>query len=153
MIRLIIVTFIVLLTLSSYANEAKLDAPQQLSQLIKQHEGQVIYVDFWASWCVPCRKSFPWMNTMQQRFKDKGFTVISINVDTDVMLANEFLVNNPANFPVIFDQQALLAKQYDLLGMPSSYLYASDGKLMATHVGFFNDKKPHYEAQINALLK
>lgn len=152
MIRLLIIAlFTCLLVCPSYGSEP--NAPQQLSQLMEQHKGQVIYVDFWASWCVPCRKSFPWMNTMQQRYKDKGFTIISINVDANETLANEFLVKNPANFPVIFDQKSTLAKQYDLLAMPSSYLYARDGKLMATHVGFLTHKTPHYEAKIKALIE
>lgn len=124
----------------------------KLESLFEQHQDRVIYLDFWASWCIPCRKSFGWMNEMLAKYKDKGLVIISVNVDTDPKLAAAFLKKNPINFPVIYDHAGVLASQYGLKGMPSSYLYARDGKLKATHVGFLTKHKPRYEAQINALL-
>ena len=65
--------------------------------------GQVVYVDFWASWCGPCKRSFPWMNELQQRYGDKGFTVVAVNVDKKAEDAERFLAQTPARFTVVYD--------------------------------------------------
>ena len=66
-------------------------------------QGQVIWVDFWASWCVPCRRSFPWMNTMQRKYGAHGLQIIAINLDKDRALADGFLAEVPAEFALRFD--------------------------------------------------
>ncbi|MDG2392002.1 MAG: TlpA disulfide reductase family protein [Thalassotalea sp.] len=125
---------------------------ENLATEIAKHKGDVIYLDFWASWCVPCRRSFPWMNQVQNQYKDQGFTVISVNLDAEYELAQEFLKQTPANFVVVYDPQGLSAKQYKLRGMPSSYLIGRDGSLQTAHIGFYTERKPIYEEEIKHLL-
>ncbi|XPF93373.1 TlpA family protein disulfide reductase [Colwellia sp. RE-S-Sl-9] len=145
--RVILSCFIfIALTSSSFAQ----DAPEELQQLLQQHKGSVIYVDFWASWCGPCRKSFPWMNEIQK--KHENLKIISVNVDYEKNLATEFLSNVPANFPIIYDPKGKIAKKYKLKGMPSSYIYSKAGQLVSSHVGFTESKQKKYEEELQYLL-
>lgn len=114
--------------------------------------GQVVYVDFWASWCIPCRKSFPWLNSMKAQYQQQGLTILSINLDHSRALADEFLAQIPANFPVIYDPKGLIARKYKLKGMPSSFLVNRQGEIVSAHVGFNQQKQGVYEQEINALL-
>lgn len=123
-----------------------------LNAQLAKHKGDVVYLDFWASWCVPCRKSFPWMVEMQSKYEKNGFTVISINVDADKSFADEFLKASPNNFPVIYDPTGELTNQFKLKGMPTSYVFNRDGKMVKTHTGFFQDKKSEYEQTLISLI-
>lgn len=120
----------------------------QLSAL----KGKVVYLDFWASWCVPCKKSFPWMNVMQKRYADQGFVIVAVNLDKERALADEFLKQVPANFIVAFDASGNSAAKYKLRGMPSSYLIGRDGKVHASHIGFREKDKDKLEQVIKNLL-
>jgi thiol-disulfide isomerase/thioredoxin len=122
----------------------------ELQQVISENSGKVIYLDFWASWCGPCRQSFPWLNDMQHKYK--GLKIISINLDNDRVLADEFLREVPANFTVIYDPKGKLAKEYKIKGMPSSYLINKAGKLVSAHSGFSINKQEQYEQDITGLL-
>jgi thiol-disulfide isomerase/thioredoxin len=124
----------------------------QLSSSLAELRGQVVYVDFWASWCKPCRKSFPWMNEMQQKYRAAGLQVIAINLDAERQLADEYLTKVPADMPIVYDPQGLIAKNYRLLGMPSSYIVDKKGQIRFAHKGFFSDRQEQYEHEINTLL-
>jgi thiol-disulfide isomerase/thioredoxin len=115
-------------------------------------EGKVIWVDFWASWCAPCRRSFPWMNQMQARYGTRGLQIIAINLDSDRDAADEFLSDNPARFQVKFDPEGHLARTYDVQAMPSSYLLDASGNVLQSHFGFKQADTPEYEADIKAAL-
>jgi len=115
--------------------------------------GQVVYLDFWASWCIPCRKSFPWMQEMQQKYRADGLKVIAINLDKERKLADIFLQKFEINFTIGFDQAGDSAKAYHLRGMPSSYLIGRDGKLYASHIGFREKDRAKLEQAIQTLLK
>lgn len=128
------------------------NANDKLEALLAQHKGSVIYLDFWASWCAPCRKSFPWMNNMVAKYKHKGLVVLSVNVDAEPELAAKFLNDNPIKFPVVYDPTATIAGKYQLKGIPSSYVFGRDGTLKTTHVGFLTNQTSRYEAQLVALL-
>lgn len=150
-IFLILFNFIVLLTsFNTIASEN--NAITTFEQSLKANQGKVIYVDFWASWCKPCRKSFPWMNEIQKKYQQDGFTVISINLDSDKANAEAFLATLPANFPVIYDPKGLLAKKFKLPGMPSSFLLDKNGELKSSHVGFNSQDTKKYEQEIAQLL-
>jgi thiol-disulfide isomerase/thioredoxin len=150
-IRFIFVICTVMLSTLSTNSMASV-ANDKLEALLAQHKGSVIYLDFWASWCGPCQKSFPWMNNMVTKYQDKGLVVLSVNVDAQPELAAKFLIDNPVNFPVVYDSAAIIADKYKLKGMPSSYVFGRDGTLKTTHVGFITSQKPRYESQLVALL-
>ena len=119
---------------------------------LSDFEGKVVLVDFWASWCGPCRQSFPWMNKLQQQYQAEGLEVVAINLDQDVELASEFLQDVPAQFTVLLDTDAQLPGEYGVMGMPSSYLIDRNGKIRAQHIGFHSDRVKDYEDTIKALL-
>jgi len=148
---LVTLLFGLLLSISSVAGET-VTSRQALEQALAKHKGEVVYLDFWASWCVPCRKSFPWMNMVQEKYQTKGFSIISVNLDADYALAQKFLKENPASFSVIYDPKGKLAKHFKIQGMPSSMLIGRDGKIKQRHTGFFAKKIPQYQQEIEKLL-
>ncbi|BAJ01960.1 TlpA family protein disulfide reductase [Shewanella violacea] len=123
------------------------------SYSLSQYSGQVIYVDFWASWCGPCRKSFPWMNQMHHKYAAQGLKIIAINLDNDLSHARQFLSQISADFTIAYDPNTQVAGEFDILGMPTSYLFDRKGQLVATHVGFFSEHKADYESEIVHYLK
>ncbi len=128
------------------------DVKIQFEQSMAQNKGKVVYLDFWASWCVPCRKSFPWMNSMQEKYQHQGLVVLSINLDAKLELAKQFLQTTPANFAIIYDTKGTLAKEFQLKGMPSSYLFNRQGNLVSTHWGFNDIKQQKYQQEIEQAL-
>lgn len=114
--------------------------------------GKVIYLDYWASWCLPCRESFPWMNELQARYGDRGLVVIAVNVDKEASEARQFLVRHPATFTIAYDPDGSTARVLALKGMPSSFLINRQGEIVGTHVGFREASKRHIENEIRALL-
>jgi cytochrome c biogenesis protein CcmG/thiol:disulfide interchange protein DsbE len=114
--------------------------------------GKVVWVDFWASWCVPCRRSFPWLNTMHRKYGPEGLEIIAVNLDKERALADGFLAEVPAEFSVRFDPDGNLAKEFAVQAMPSSYLLAADGTVLASHFGFKTADAPDYERAIQDAL-
>ncbi|GAB4217976.1 MAG: TlpA disulfide reductase family protein [Rhodoferax sp.] len=119
---------------------------------LSQFAGKTVYLDFWASWCGPCKQSFPWMNSLQQRFGAKGFQVVAINLDQRSADAQAFLKENPAQFTVAFDASGKTPKTYAIKGMPSSVLIGPDGKVLSQHTGFKAEQRAELEAQIQKAL-
>ena len=119
---------------------------------LEAYRGQVVWLDFWASWCTPCRRSFPWMNEIVERYADQGLVIVAVNVDHERILAEQFLQETPANFDVVYDPEGSLAKEFEVLGMPSSYLIDRNGNVISSHIGFRRDERENYEAAIRDAL-
>jgi thiol-disulfide isomerase/thioredoxin len=115
-------------------------------------EGKVIWVDFWASWCVPCRRSFPWLNSMHEQYGPQGLQIIGVNLDKDRALADGFLKQVPAEFALRFDPAGDLAKQFKVETMPSSFLIDAEGNVLARHYGFRTADTVEYEDGIKDAL-
>jgi cytochrome c biogenesis protein CcmG/thiol:disulfide interchange protein DsbE len=116
------------------------------------YKGKLVYLDFWASWCAPCKRSFPWMDALQQRHRAAGLAVVAVNVDEHRADAERFLAQVPASFTIAFDPAATLPKQYAIKGMPSSVLIGPDGRVLAMHTGFSADIGAKIEQEIAAAL-
>ena len=117
---------------------------------VSDYKGKVVYLDFWASWCEPCKLSFPWLNKMKSQNPD--LVVIGVNLDKEESLAKEFLKESPANFEIIYDPEAKLAEKYNVGGMPYSIVFDKKGIKRLSHVGFTNAKGKVYEQEIKKLL-
>lgn len=114
--------------------------------------GKVVYVDFWASWCGPCRRSFPWMNEMQQKYGSKGLAIVAVNVDKKRADADKFLAQLPAGFPVVFDEAGTSPAAFGVKSMPSSYLIDARGNVVLVERGFVDARRTELEDRIKSLL-
>ena len=103
---------------------------------LSQYKGKVLYVDFWASWCGPCAKSFPFLNEMHQQFKDQGLQIVGVNLDENTDDAKAFLAKYPASFTVMADVSKQCAKDFAVKAMPSSYIIDRKGIVHHVHLGF-----------------
>lgn len=119
---------------------------------LEQYRGQVVIVDFWASWCLPCRRSFPWMNAMQAKYGEEGLVVVAVNVDRDRRAAEQFLAEVPAEFRIHYDNEAAVAEAFGVEAMPSSFVIGRDGSILARHLGFKVRKQDEYEAVLVSAL-
>lgn len=116
------------------------------------YKGKVVYLDFWASWCGPCKQSFPWLNDMQARHGARGLQVLAVNLDRQRALADAFLAQVPARFVLAFDATGDSARRYAVQGMPSSVLIGADGLVLQQHAGFRDEDRAEREAAIVAAL-
>lgn len=117
------------------------------------YRGKVVVVDFWASWCVPCRRSFPWLNSMHDKYADEELVIVGVNLDNEHDAALAFLDEYPARFKIHYDLEKQLARQFGVVAMPSSYLLDRDGAVISQHFGFKVKKQAEYEAAIINALK
>ena len=116
-------------------------------------KGDVVLVDFWASWCVPCRDSLPWLNAMQQKYGEQGLQVVMVNLDKDPAAAAKMGAGIDAGIRQYLDPTGDLATRYDLEGMPSSYLYDRDGEFISSHIGFLKSDGTKREKAVLAILE
>jgi cytochrome c biogenesis protein CcmG, thiol:disulfide interchange protein DsbE len=132
------------LVLGTLARAADLD--------LNAYRGKVVYLDFWASWCGPCKQSFPWMETLKDAYGRQGLTVIAVNLDMDRADADKFLERFRPTFEVRFDPKGELAALYKVRAMPSSVLIDRHGVTRFTHEGFRPIDGAAYEVQLQELL-
>ncbi len=151
---LLILLFLSQVAIADHPEAPEFQLPTRNGSIqLADFRGKLVYVDFWASWCRPCKNSFPWMIEMKKKFKDLPFEIIAINLDNDKALAEEFIASQAINFPVAFDPQAETAERYGVEGMPSSYLIDPQGRLRIRYTGFWNKSKNEKEQAISKLLE
>jgi len=119
---------------------------------LSKYKGKVVYLDFWASWCDPCKRSFPWMNELQTHYGEDGFRIIAVNLDESRKDAEEFLKKMPAKFDVAFDKSGKTAEAYNLKAMPSSFLIDRNGNLVHKSLGYRAEEKKVLEKKIKQLV-
>jgi thiol-disulfide isomerase/thioredoxin len=116
-------------------------------------KGQVVLLDFWASWCGPCRQSFPWIEQTRERYAEQGLVVVAVNVDADRAEADRFLEGTSYGFEFVYDPEGRIADAYALDAMPSSILFDREGQPRYRHSGFRLEETEDYERNIVALLE
>jgi len=116
-------------------------------------KGQVVMLNFWASWCGPCRHEMPLLDQMYKRYSALGFTLLGVNVEADTKDAEKWLAQTPVTFPVVFDKENKVSKLYDVNAMPSSVFIDRKGNVRYLHRGYKEGDESEYLNQIRALLK
>jgi thiol-disulfide isomerase/thioredoxin len=154
--RLSAAAAVLLLVLAVAAVAAEAPAPRAVVPAaafdLAAHAGKVVVLDFWASWCKPCRESMPWLSRLQREHGAKGLQVVAVSVDADEADMRSRLGELDEGIVVVFDPEGALAKQYELEGMPTSYLIDREGKARGSHLGFRAKEAAAREAEIVALL-
>jgi len=123
-------------------------APVSLSSL----KGQVVLINFWASWCGPCRQEFPLLDTIYKKYKKLGFTIIGLNVEPDQNDAEGFLKQNPVTFPILYDPKDTVSKVYGVGGMPSVAIVDRKGVVRWMHKSYVPGDEDEYMNQVRSLL-
>ena len=120
---------------------------------LAQLKGKVVMLNFWASWCGPCRQEMPLLDQMHKRYSSLGFTLVGVNVDANSKDAEEWLSKTPVSFPVLFDRESKVSAMYDVKAMPSTVFIDRKGNVRALHKGYKAGDEGEYLNQIRALLK
>lgn len=126
--------------------------PNQTPMKLQDFSGKVRYVDFWASWCAPCRVSFPELIKLHAEMGSENFEIIAISVDEKIDDATRFLRRFDAQYPVLHDPDGKVAKLYDIPAMPTSFVIDGDGQVTMIHSGFRDGDIEKIRAHITALL-
>jgi peroxiredoxin len=115
--------------------------------------GQVVMINFWASWCGPCRKEMPFLDQLYQRYRGLGFVMLGVNVEQDSAAAEGWLKDTPVTFPILFDRRNEVSKRYDVTAMPSTVIVDRQGRLRYVHYGYTAGTENEYQDQIRALVR
>jgi cytochrome c biogenesis protein CcmG, thiol:disulfide interchange protein DsbE len=150
---LILPTLAIAVDAGKAAPDFQLPSLKQGTVKLSHYKGKVVYLDFWASWCGPCKKTFPWLNDLQKKYGKDGFEVVGVNVDANKADADTFLAMTPAEFTIVLDPDGKVANSYELQGMPSSYIIDRTGKVHLAHRGFKEGEAAELESKIKQLLQ
>ena len=120
---------------------------------LADYRGKIIYLDFWASWCGPCKISLPLLNDLYNELGDQGFTVLAVNVDENVGKAEKFLKRFPVDYPVLLDTDASTARAYHIVGMPTSVIIDQAGNIVMIHQGFKESDIDLIRGHVQGLIK
>ena len=116
-------------------------------------KGDVVMINFWATWCGPCREEMPKLEAIYQRYNNLGFTLLGVNVEDNPTGAAKFLKETPVSFPILFDPKSTVSKLYHVEAMPSTVLVGRDGTMRFIHHGYRAGYENDYQDQIRALLR
>src|ERR1700751_4003378 len=120
---------------------------------LAQYKGQVVMINFWASWCGPCRQEMPLLESIYRKYGRMGFTLLGGNVEPDSQAANEWLKQTPVSFPILYDKDSKVSKLYDVAGMPSTVIIDRSGKLRMLHRGYKPGDENEYLDSIRSLIR
>jgi len=156
----VMTVLVCIFSINAHAAEVGQPAPQfTLPSLLQdkptslqQYSGKVIYLDFWASWCAPCRTSFPLLNKLHQKLKAQGFEVVAVNLDEDKAKAEEFLKEIPVEFTILRDAKGEWSDKFVVESMPTSFIIDKQGVIQNIHKGFTSDDINELEHKITELL-
>ena len=120
---------------------------------LAQYKGQVVMINFWASWCGPCRQEMPLLESIYKKYNKMGFTMLGVNVEPNSQAANDWLKATPVSFPILYDTDSKVSKLYDVAGMPSTVIIDRTGKLRVLHRGYKPGDENEYLDSIRTLIR
>jgi peroxiredoxin len=120
---------------------------------LAQYKGQVVMINFWASWCGPCRQEMPLLESIYKKYNKLGFTLLGVNVEPDSQAADKWLKETPVSFPILYDTESKVSKLYDVPGMPSTVIIDRAGRVRFIHRGYVPGDENEYLDSIRALIR
>jgi len=115
-------------------------------------KGKVVLVDFWASWCGPCKKEMPVLEALNVKYAAQGLVIVGVNIDSSSKKMNKFLKGTPVSFRIVHDRKLVVANRYEPETMPTSYFIGRDGTVRYVHKGFAKGDAEVLEERVKALL-
>jgi thiol-disulfide isomerase/thioredoxin len=134
------------------APDFKLSTLDGKTVTLSEFAGKVVYVDFWATWCPPCRRSFPWMEKMYQKYNDHGLEIIAISLDGKNEVIERFIAIEKPSFIIARDRRSKIADKFKVRAMPTSFIIDRDGDIYYVHRGFNREAKAKLEEKLRDLL-
>ena len=120
---------------------------------LADYKGQVVLLNFWASWCGPCRKEMPILDQLHKQYHGKGFTLVGVNVEPNSSDALGWLKSTPVSFPILFDRSSVASKLYQVEGMPNTVIIDRQGRVRYIHRGYKPGEENEYLDQIRSLIR
>ena len=120
---------------------------------LSEMTGNVVLINFWASWCAPCREEMPLLNALHKKYQPLGFTVLGVNVEEELDGARRFLKNVPVDFPILLDNTNKVSKQYKVVAMPTTVVVDRDGNMRYLHEGYKPGDEKKYRQMIKKLIR
>ena len=160
-ITLIALVFSLLLSMSS-AQAAELNKPAPDFTLksiggknlkLSEYVGNVVFLNFWASWCAPCREEMPLLDALHQKYEDLGFVVLGVNVEEQTDLARSYISRRPVKFPILLDPQNQVSKAYNVIAMPTSVVIDRSGNMRYLHQGYKAGDEAQYSKIVKQLIR
>ena len=135
------------------APQFTLDARGGSQVNLAQYKGQVVMINFWASWCGPCRQEMPLLEDIYKKYNKLGFTLLGVNVEPDSKAAEDWLKQTPVSFPILYDKNSKVSQMYDVSGMPSTVIIDRKGNLRMLHHGYKPGDENEYLNSIRSLIR
>lgn len=120
---------------------------------LSEYRGEVVMINFWATWCGPCRQEMPVLNELYQRYRSVGFTLLGVNIDDRSESATRMARRLGVRYPIVFDAAKVVSRLYDINAMPTTVMVDRDGKVRYLHRGYLPGSEKKYQEQIRGLLK
>lgn len=140
-------------TAGSAAPEFTLKSLSGKNLRLREYRGQVVMVNFWATWCGPCRQEMPALNRLYEKYRDAGFVLFGVNVDADSASAGQMARKLKVTYPILLDEQKKISELYQVTAMPMTILIDRDGKIRYRHKGYLTGYENQYQTEIRELLK
>jgi peroxiredoxin len=139
--------------LSAVAPDFTLRSVAGTNVRLQEQRGQVVLVNFWATWCGPCRQEMPHLNRLYDKYRSSGFVLLGVNIDDDPRAATDLAGKLGVRFPVLLDTDKKVSRVYDMSAMPATLLIDRDGRIRHIHRGYRDGVERTYEEQVRSLLR
>lgn len=140
-------------TLDKPAPDFTLKSQSGKNLKLSEYAGNVVMLNFWASWCGPCRKEMPLLNDLHNKYEALGFVVLGVNVEEQSRQAKSFIADSPVDFPILFDSNNTVSKQYDVIAMPTTVLIDRNGTMRYLHKGYKAGDEKKYKKMVKKLVR
>jgi peroxiredoxin len=161
LIKLFLIIFTVIIPLLAYSQEIGKDAIAFSGKTstgetinLSDYKGKVTVLDFWASWCKPCKEEFPFLIDLYEQYSEKDFSILTVNLDTELDNFKKFIkkLNKDVPFKIILDPDSKIPTLYNIESIPNVFILDKKGVIRYIHIGFTSSEKENFKKEIESLL-